>query len=310
MSLSDEQYEQDAKTLYEAMEGWGTDEEPIILLTINRSNADRQQILKFYKSSYGEDAFKKLEDELGGDLKKVVLGMFRTPLDYDCYELNKAMKGGGTDEEALIEIIATRNNETLAAIKDRYKELFDTDLEAEIADETSDDLKRILVSLLQCNRSEETEIDEEKLNKDLADLYEAGEGSWGTDESTFNKIFVNRSRAELRYINDEYFKACGKSLKEVVESEFGGDIKKCLVTCLHALLNQSDYFASRIYDACKGMGTKDDQLIRVMVSRDEIDMKEIKDIYKNKYEKTIYEQISDECSGEYKNILLGIAKTD
>ena len=308
--LSEEQYEKDAKTLRNAMEGWGTDEGPIIELTVNRTNADRQEILKFYKSSYGEDLFKELSSELGGDLKKVVLGMFQTPLDYDCSELHKAMSGAGTDEDTLIEIICTRSNDQLAQIKDRFKELFGKDLEEEVADECGGDMKRFLISLLQCNRSEETDIDEDKLNKDLADLYEAGEGSWGTDESAFNKIFVNRSRAELRYINDEYFKACGKSLKEVVESEFGGDMKKALVTALHALLNPADYFATRIYNACKGMGTDDNILIRVMVSRDEVDMKEIKQIYKNKYEKTLYEEINDECGGDYKNILIGIAKTD
>ena len=123
MSRSDEEYESDAKVLKQAMEGWGTNEEPIILLTVKRSNEDRQQILKFYKSSYGEDLMEELKDELGGDLKKVVVGMFRTPTDYDCHELNKAMVGGGTDEATLIEIIGSRSNQNLVAIKERYKEM-------------------------------------------------------------------------------------------------------------------------------------------------------------------------------------------
>jgi len=303
-------YEADAKVLKEAMDGWGTDEEPIILLTVKRSNADRQEILKYYKSSYGEDLFKELNSELGGDLRKVVLGMFRTPVDYDCYELYNAMSGGGTDEGTLIEIIGSRTNYDLGEIKIRFKEIFDKDLEEEIMDECSGDLKRLLVSLLQCNRSEETEPDEEKCNKDLADLYEAGEGTWGTDESVFNKIFTNRSPAELRFINNEYFKACGRTLREVVDDEFGGDMKDLLKTVLHAILNPADYFATRINKACSGLGTNDNDLIRVMISRDEIDMPEIKEIYKEKYQKSLYEEIDDECGGDYKKILLGIAATD
>jgi len=177
-------------------------------------------------------------------------------------------------------------------------------------DECSGDLKRLLVSLLQCNRSEETEPDEEKCNKDLADLYEAGEGTWGTDESVFNKIFTNRSPAELRFINNEYFKACGRTLREVVDDEFGGDMKDLLKTVLHAILNPADYFATRINKACSGLGTNDNDLIRVMISRDEIDMPEIKEIYKEKYQKSLYEEIDDECGGDYKKILLGIAATD
>lgn len=308
--LSDEQYEKDAKNFKKAMDGWGTDDELIVELTTKRTNADRQQIIKFYKSSFGEDLFGELSDELGGDLKKVVLGMFRTPVDYDCYELNNAIKGAGTDESVLIEIIATRTNQQLQAIKNRYKELFSIVLEDEVKDECGGDLGRLLISLLQCNRSEENDIDEEKLKKDLAELYEAGEGTWGTDESAFNRIFVNRSRAELNYINNEYQKYCGKNLKEVVENEFSGDTKEALVTILHCLLNPSDYFATRINDACKGCGTKDNQLIRVIISRDEIDLKKIKEIYKLRYGRTLYEEIEDECSGNYKNILIGIAKSD
>ena len=47
-----------------------------------------------------------------------------------------------------------------------------------------------------------------------------------------------------------------------------------------------------------------------MISRDEIDMQEIKEIYLERYERTLYADIDDECSGDYKKILLGIAATD
>jgi len=308
--LSAEQYEKDAATLKKAMDGWGTDEAPIIELTAKRSNADRQQIIKFYKSCYGKDLIEELDDELGGDLKKVVLGMFKTPVDYDCSELHKAMKGMGTDEDTLIEILATRSNSQIQEIKKRFKELYNKDLEAEVMDECGGDLKRLLVSILQCNRSEETNIDSDKLHKDLKDLYEAGEGQLGTDESVFNKIFTLRSPSELRYINKEYLKHTGRSLFEVIDDEFGGDMKKLLKTILHAMINTTDYFAERIRGACKGLGTNDAVLIRCMVTRDEIDLKDIKAMYPKKFGLTLYEEIKDETSGDYKKILLAIAQTD
>jgi hypothetical protein len=304
--LSDDQYETDAKVLRKAMEGWGTDEGPIIELTTKRSNADRQKIIKFYKSSFGRDVIEDLSTELSGDVRNVVLAMFRTAVDYDCFELNKAMKGGGTDEETLIEIISSRSNSRLKEIKTRYEALYKVDLEAEVADETGGDLKRLLVSLLQCNRSEDTDIDQVKLGKDLADLYEAGEGSWGTDESVFNKIFTLRSPVELRYLNAEYTKHTGKTLFEVIDSEFGGDICRLLKAILFSILSPSEYFAKRIREACKGMGTNDDLLIRVLVSRDEVDLKQINSIYKEKYQMSLADQVKDECSGDYKNILLGL----
>jgi len=291
------------------MQGWGTDEGPIIELTAKRTNADRQQILKFYKSSFGRDLLDDLKDELDGDVRTVVIGMYRTPLDYDCFELQKAMKGGGTDEGTLIEILATRTNSQVKEIKRRFKELFNIELETEIMDETSGDLKILLVSILQCNRSEEQNIDTGKLNKDLKDLYDAGEGQWGTDESAFNKIFTIRSQAELRYINNEYQKTTGKSLFDIVDSEFNGDIKRLLLTILHSLINTTDYFAERIRTSCKGGGTDDNTLIRCMITRDEVDLKDIKNVYLKKFGKTLYDEIKDETSGDYKKILLAMAES-
>jgi hypothetical protein len=313
MTLSSDQYEKDANLLRKAMKGWGTDEKIIIELTAKRTNADRMKIKTFYKSSFGRDVEEDLDDELGGDLRKVVLGMFKSPVDYDCFSLHKAMKGMGTDEDTLIEILGSRTNEEISLIKPRFKELYKKDLEEEIMDETSGDLKRLLVSLLQCNRSEVEVIDQnirDKLDKDLKDLYNAGEGQVGTDEEVFNKIFTNRSPKELRHINSEYAKHTGKNLKDIISDEFSGDIKKLLLTILHCCTNITDYFAHRIRGACKGLGTNDAVLIRCMITRDEIDLQQIKKNYKTLFGLSLYDEIKDECSGDYKLCLLAIAATD
>ena len=308
--LSEEQYKKDAAVLKKAMEGWGCNENEIVNLCTARNNADRLKIADIFKNVYNKDLIKELESELSGDVKKTVIGMFRSFLDYDCHELMAAMKGVGTDEDALIEIIGSRDCKQLVKIKERFKELFKIDLIEEVKDETSGDLQKLLVALLECNRRQDDIIDESKLNKDIANLFDAGEGTWGTDESTFIKIFAQRSHAELRYINNEYYKCCGTSLKDVVESEFSGDTKNLLITILHSILNPVDFFATKIRNACKGMGTDDTTLIRVLVSRDEIDLKDIKAIYHEKFDLTLYDEIKDETSGAYKNILMGIAMTD
>ena len=307
--LGVEQYQKDATVLRKAMEGWGTNEEAIIDITANRSNADRQEILKEYKTQYGRDGLEDLEKELGGDLGKCIQAMYLTPIHYDAKELYSAMKGAGTDEDTLIEIIGSRSASELVAIKDKYKELYGSDLEKDVSGETSGDIRRLLISLLQCNRSETTQIDEGKLDGEVEELYNAGEGKWGTEESTFNKIFVTRSPVELRYINKVYLGKTGKNLLDVVDSEFSGDLKKLYRTIIIALLNPVAYFARRIREACKGFGTNDSLLIRILVTRDEIDLKEINAYYKENYGMDLKQQVEDECGGDYKKLLVALIKS-
>ena len=74
------------------------------------------------------------------------------------------MQGAGTDESTLIEIMCTRSNDQIEAIKAAYNEEFDRDLEEDLMSETSGYFKRILVS--QCNAGRQDE--EEDVDYDLA----------------------------------------------------------------------------------------------------------------------------------------------
>ena len=299
--------EKDAEALRKAMKGLGTDEAAIIKIIANRNNAQRQKIKVAYKATFGRDLIEDLKSELKGNLEDAVVALFEAPIDYDVSELKRAMKGAGTDEDTLIEIIASRPNWLLKQIKETYKKKYGKDLESAISGECGGDLKRLLISLLQCQSSENAHPNDSDCQKKAKELFYAGEGKWGTDESVFNKIFTLSSPMELANIARHYHKLAGKTILEAIKKEFGGDTQKLLTTIVYAIISPSEYFATRVNKAIKGWGTNDGLLIRVLVTRDEIDMPQIKQYYKQLYGKDMLADIKSDCGGDYQKLLVELA---
>jgi hypothetical protein len=289
------------------MKGIGCDKKAIIQIIANRTNAQRQQIKECYKTAYGRDLMADLKKELSGNLEDAVLALFYTPVEYDVEQLKKAMKGMGTDEGTLIEIIASRPNWLLKQIKEQYKIKYGKELEAVIKKETSGDLQRLLISLLQCNRSENTHVNQSDCEAKAKELFDAGEAKWGTDSEVFNKIFTLSSPMELVGISKAYHKLTGHTILEAINKEFSGHVKELLHSIVYAIISPSEYFATRVEKAIKGWGTNDNVLIRILVTRDEIDMPQIKQYYKQLYGRDMLEAIKGDCSGAYRDLLIELA---
>ena len=56
-------------------------------------------------------------------------------------------------------------------------------------------------------------------------LYKAGAGKIGTDESTFNSVFVSQSFEQLRAVFTAYERAYRKDMEKVIKSEMSGDLE-------------------------------------------------------------------------------------
>ncbi|XP_061762766.1 annexin A1a isoform X1 [Nerophis ophidion] len=298
----------DAAVMDQAIKAKGVDENTIIELLVKRSNEQRQQIKEAYQQASGKPLDAALKKALKGDLEEVVMALLKTPAQYDAQLLKMAMKGMGTDEDTLVEILASRTNKEILDIKKAYKEDYKKDLEEDVRSDTSGDFRTALLTLCKANRTEG--VCDQLIDSDARALYEAGEGRKGKDCSVFIEILTSRSASHLRQVFDRYSKYSKIDVAKAIDLELKGDIENCLTAVVKCAGSRPAFFAERLYLAMKGSGTRKNILTRIMVSRSEKDMKLIKEEYKKKYGKTLYQDILDDTKGDYEKILLALCGSE
>ena len=309
MSESDV-YVKAAEELRKAMEGFGTDEESLIRTVTAHKTRDRLKIKKAYQEKYNKDLIEDLKSELSGKFEDAMIALFKDPVEYDAECLYYAMKGAGTDEACLIEIIASRPNWLMQKIKLKYKELYNKELEEDVKGDTSGDFQKLLIGLLKCNRSENKEINREECQKIASQLHEEKEQKWSieSEEDVFYKYVMLSSPQELSAVAREYYKKSSETIIDGIEKKFSGDSKELLKTILYSLISPSEYFATRIKKAIEGFGTDNKTLIRILVTRCEVDMNIIKKYYHQIYQKDMIEDVKSDISGDYQKLMIELIK--
>ena len=309
-SNSEDIYIKAAEDLRKAMEGFGTDEEHLILVVTSNKTQERLKIKKAYEEKYKKNLIDDLKSELSGKFEDAMVALFKEPVEYDCECIYNAMKGAGTDENCLIEVIASRPNWLLEKIKKKYSELYKKELVEDIKGDTSGDFQKILEGILRCKRSEAKEINKENCEKIAKELSETKEEGWvvNDESSVFYKYIMNSSPKELSAIAREYYRLSGKTIIDGIENNFKGDAKDLLKSILYSLVSPSEYFATRIKKAIEGFGTDNKTLIRILITRCEVDMNIIKKYYKQLYKKDMIEDIKNDISGDYQKLMIELIK--
>uniref|UniRef100_A0A8C3G7N6 Annexin n=1 Tax=Cyclopterus lumpus TaxID=8103 RepID=A0A8C3G7N6_CYCLU len=292
--------EEDVSALRKAIEGVGTTEKTLIEVLTQRSNAQRQLIAKAYEKATGRKLAADLEGDTHGDFEDVLVALVTAPDIYDCQEVIKAIKGAGTTESTLTEIFASRSNRQIKALSEAY-----------LASKCSYTETQIIVKqLANGKRDESTNVDTAKAKADAKALYEAGEKKWGTDEGTFIDVLCHRSIPQLRQTLVEYKNISKKTLQESIESEMSGSMESLLVAVVKCVKNVPAYLAERLFRSMKGAGTTESTLTRIMVSRSEIDLLDIRAEYKKLFGSSIYSALESEVSGSYGDTLKRLCGQD
>ncbi|KAJ8014840.1 hypothetical protein DPEC_G00019940 [Dallia pectoralis] len=285
---------QDAELLHKAMKGIGTDEDAILMVLSSRSNNQRQEIKAAYKKAYGKDLVTALKSELGGLFESLIVALMTPPISFDAALLNKAIKGAGTDDDVLIEVLASRTCAQIKEIVKVYKKECSSKLEKDIVGDTSGYFQKLLVILLQGNRED---ADEDSVEKDA-------EGKVGTDEEKLINILGNRTHEHLRLVFDAYKRLYGVDIEESIEGETTGNLENLMLAVVKCAKSVPGYFAECLKNSMRRAGTDDKTLMRIMVSRSEVDMLDIRASFKKMYGVSLYTTIQEDTDGDFGKALL------
>lgn len=295
-----------AQDLRDAMEGFGTNDRKLISVLTHHTNEQRQAIETTYNEKFGRVLRDDFKSELSGHYEDICLALMDPPAVYDCKELHRAIERLGTDESTLVEILFTRSAEEICKIKEQYEALYEVTLDMALASDTSGDFLDLLKCMINGERETTVKVNRELARQDAQELYAAGEGRFGTSERRFNNILCTRSFFHLREMCVQYNEIAGHDIEEAIESETSG----CLCDAYKAIVRMGKslpgYFAYRAHKSMKGLGTKDLNLIRILISRSEIDMVQVRQEYEEKYETSLADAICSETMGDYEEVLLAL----
>lgn len=124
-----------------------------------------------------------------------------------CDILRKAMKGFGTDEKALISVLAPLDPLQMAAVRATYTSHIGRDLYKDVKSETGGYLEQALLAMI-----------EGPLMHDVICAHEAIDGI-GTKEWMLNDILLGRSNADMNAIKTAYERKYRRNLARDVEGD-------------------------------------------------------------------------------------------
>ncbi|VDM09511.1 unnamed protein product [Wuchereria bancrofti] len=278
-----------------------------ILTQIN--NTQRQMIKTPYKIKYKKDLMIDLMNGLSGDYRDIILALMETPTKYDTLQLVKAINGTSINESVLIEILCLRTSMELSAIKNEYQIILGNKLETDIATRINGDLKDILLIVIQkpiiaINDNSSTDV--EKIKQEVKKIL--GEKK-KIDKTAMKIIIGSLPTYQLNILIIEYATIAGRQIEQDIEKYFNGPAKKALLALIQYARNSNSYFADLLNSSLKNpSGTRDGDLIRLIISRSEIDLATISEAYMKSYKKKLIEDINKECNGLYRDCLITIIK--
>ena len=263
--------------------------------------------VRSFHEQFQRNLLEDIKSECSGSFEKACLSLFKSQHDVDARSLWEAMDGLGTNEDRLDEVILFRSGVELRGVQAAYMSIYETDLIEDLEDEVGGHALAMYITAL----TEKVPHNEYETENDVKYLYEAGEGRVGTDEETFARVLGMSEPAHIEAMRELYQRTHGKTFEEVIKSEFDSildesALKRCM---LNISMGYGNYIGKRLHKAMKGIGTDDGMLMRLLFSHRESGALAGASAYlQAQTGKTLIQWLRSECSGDYKKLMVAVAK--
>ncbi|KAG5264953.1 hypothetical protein AALO_G00259810 [Alosa alosa] len=273
------------------------DVKTLVKIMTNRDNAQRRSLVQAYLSATSKELTVDLKKALSGDLERLMLDLLLTPDEFDAQRLYQAMKGLGTDEETLLEVLCTRSAIQLKGITLAYNNMYKKDLEKDLEGETSGDFTKLLLALLKKETVPgSVDQDVDRLSEELKNE-KANASPWINTLTTRHPDHLNKVLTRLEA-------DIGQPVDEALKKRFGGflsgDLQLGLTTLVHCIQNPAAYLAKRLQSMKGGV------VQGVLVSHCEDDLLMVRVAYLRETGTSLYSTLQNQFKGDFQNALLAL----
>lgn len=326
-----------AEQLHKAGVGkrFGTDEETFIEVLGAASPAQIEAIKEAYEANHGMSLHEAIQKEFSGDLKECLQLYIQPKTDALCFILKKAMKGLGTDEDAIIRVLGGSDRHYVQTLAARFMEKYDQALDDALRGELGGNFRDAVLSWVSpegdptLGLEQQTEApmpedeDEEALvaalnerltlllkendnlkthvaKVDAAKVHEACKG-FGTNDAMLIGVLCSRTKKQLDRVDEIYRERHGRTLREEIEAECSGDYKEFLV---YTQMLEEEFDAHQFRKACAGLGTDEDLLIELLTTRTNERIAKAKEYYEGMFDESLTDKLAGETSGHFQTLLL------
>ncbi|KAM0951074.1 putative annexin [Dioscorea sansibarensis] len=293
---------EDAEQLRKAFQGWGTDDKTVIAILAHRNSTQRKHIQEAYEELHKESLTKRLESELNGDYEKAVYRWMFNPIEREAVLANIALKKS-VDHPVIIEIACVNSPADLLVIKQAYQALYEHSLEEDVAARTSGDLRKLLTGLVGTYRYNGDEVDVKLAQSEALILHEAIKHKNYNHEDII-RILTTRSKAQLNATFNRYKDEHAITITKALSADSANEFVSALYVTIKCIVSPLKYYEKLLRNALNK--SDDDSLSRVIVTRAEKDLKEIKELYLKRTNITLEQAISKKESGNYRSFLLAL----
>lgn len=288
------------------MKGFGTDEKALITVLSKPDPLQMNLLRTTYNQEHRRDLEKDLYSETSGHFREALIALVRGPLMQDVHNVHNAIKGLGTKEAMLNDVLLGRSNADMRAIKQHYHQTFRKSMEQDISEDLSFKTETLFKMVTAATRTEENApIIPDQIAHDVHDLYSAMRGM-GTDQMTVCKILSQRSDGQIRSINQQFEQRYNSSLEKKIKSDFSGHMQDALVLMVQRATDRAMTDAVQMEESMAGMGTKDtlllNRVVRAHWNRGHMD--QVKRAYAHRYKKDLISRVRGETSGDYERLLV------
>jgi len=254
-----------------------------------------------YHTTFRTNLYDDLKKRTGSDFETVCLALICEPAEYDARCLMAAFKGLGTNEDLTIEILCTRTDAEIKEIASQYESMYRQTLAARVHSELGGKVRKCIETVMQ-GRSDTAM---ESIATMVQQLYAGGEDKFGTDEATFIRILAGHNKEIVQQISEQYLKSHGKTLVAVIQSEFSGDLRRCMMALVKPTVQ---YYAERLQTAFGGLNTDEDAVIRIIRARKEKDLQQISAYMKQnlKRNQDVMTWVNKRCVKKLKLMLVSV----